>query len=433
VAARAGKMRRIESLDEAVELFSPGVLIVLHSACAEPRFLAAELARIGGRLDNALVHTLMPMGASPYAASSRTGHLQVSTFFPGKGLRGAVNKGQAGLIRLPLSAIPGQFATGRLACGVLLLQVSPPNEQGVMSLGIAVDYMQEALKQNPVVVAEINPAMPFTCGDTLILSDQIDYIVMAKEPPQPVLPAKGDEIERRIAANIAGLIGHGAVLQAGIGALPDLVLGQLGHLRDLGVHSGIMTEAFVPLLEKGAVTNLSKRDFPGVCVTTMAAGTQPFYDFLHRNPAIEFHPCSLTHAFDTLARIDGLIAINSVLQIDLYGRANAERIDGRIISGPGGLPDFARGAAASKGGASILALRSTAKDGLSSNIVCELDAADPVTVTADHIDFVVTEHGVACLTGVSPARRAEALIAIAHPDFRPQLRQSPSKAGGAAS
>jgi 4-hydroxybutyrate CoA-transferase len=426
-------MRQIATLDEVEELFRPGVSIVLHSACAEPKFLAAELARIADRLDGVKLYTLMPMGDAPYAKAARKGHLDVSTFFPGKGLREGVNKGQAALIRLPLSAIPCEFAANRRTCDVLLLQVSPPDERGWMSLGLSVDYMRAALSQNPLVVAEINPAMPATCGDTMIRESQISYCVQAKEPPQSIAPSEGDDIERRIAHNIAGLIGNGAVIQAGIGALPDLVLGQLGHLRDLGVHSGIMTEAFIPLLEKGAVTNATKGEFRGKCVTTMAAGRQPFYDFLNRNHEIEFHPCSLTHSFETLSRIEGLTAINSVLQIDLAGQANAERIDGRTISGPGGLPDFAKGASASKNGASILALRSTAKSGQRSNILCELCADDPVTVAADHIDYVVTEHGVARLKGLGPDKRAQALIAIAHPDFRAALRRRAPSLQGAVS
>lgn len=419
----SGTMRHVTDLAEAFAVIPAGSTIVLQSACAEPLLLSRQLADGAEAVAGSRVFALMPMGDSPYAEEGPAQHLSITAFFPGKGLREAINGGRARVRRCALSEIPKFFSSGDIKADLLLLQLSPPAEDGSMSLGISVDYMRSVLQQDPVVVAEINPSMPRTCGDTLVHADEVDFVLEAKSAPQAVAPATPDDADHRIAEHVAGLIPSGAVLQCGIGALPDLVLGKLTHLRNLGVHSGIITDALVPLIEQGVVTNGSKKAFRGRSITTMAAGTQAFYDYLDRNEAVEFHPCSLTHSFDVLACIDGLCAINSVLQIDLRGNANAEQAGGRIISAPGGLPDFARGASAAPGGVSILALRATARNGRSS-IVPVLAPGVPVTVGAGHIDYVVTEYGVARLRGKGADQVARELISVAHPDFRKDLRRA---------
>ncbi|OYO26334.1 acetyl-CoA hydrolase/transferase family protein [Janthinobacterium sp. PC23-8] len=400
-----------------------GKSIVIHSACAEPKRLASELAASAPFMDGVLVHTLMPMGDSPYAAPAPARHLHLNTFFPGRGLREAFNAGRVTAQRHALSAIPNLFAQRRCAVDLLLLQVSPPDAAGYVSLGVSVDYMHAALRRQPRVIAEVNPAMPHTCGDTRVHVDAIDWFVDAIEAPQTVLAAAGDTVDGRIAEHVASLLRDGAVLQIGIGALPDMVLAKVGHLRHLGLHSGIVTAAVRPLIESGVIDNSSKRERQGVSVATMAAGTQDFYDFLNCNAAVEFHPCSLTHDRAVLARIEGFCAINSVLQVDLSGRANAEQVQGRKIALPGGLPDFAAGATEAKRGLSILALRSSFRNGQHSNIVASLGAGTPVTVGAEHIDYVVTEYGIAPIRGTPPKARARGLIAIAHPDCREALER----------
>lgn len=401
----------------------PGASVVLHSACAEPRFLSGELARIAHDLEGVRVYTMMSMEDAPYAAPELAGHLAVHTFFPGRALRQAVNAGRASIVRAPLSAIPGLFRNGTLRAEVLLLQVSPPDQDGRMSLGISVDYMPAVLELNPLVVAEINSAMPRTCGTGQIHLDQVDYFVEVETPVQTLAAAAPDRVDTLIAWRVAELIGNGSVIQAGIGTIPDLVLANLGHLIDLGIHTGIITDAMVPLIEQGAVTNATKKSFAAKSVTTMAAGTRQLYDFLDDNPDIEFHPCAVTHDADLLAGIDGLCAINSALQIDLTGRATAEYIDGRAISSVGGLRDFTRGASRAKGGRSIIGLRSASRDGRHSNILASLPDAAPVTVGASDIGFVVTEYGVARIQGLGAEARARALVGIAHPDHRADLRK----------
>ena len=415
-----------------MRLLDPGALLaslperstlVLHSACAEPARLARELAAHAASMRGANLVTLMPMGLAPYGEPGPAAQLDVSTFFPGKGLRAAMNAGRVRALRHRLSAIAGLFDSGAMRADVVLLQVSAPDDTGHVSLGISVDYMRAVLAQAPLVIAEINPRMPRTCGDTRLALSQIDWFVDAVEAPQEVAPALADAIDAQIARNVATLVRDGAVLQVGIVSLPDGVMGQLAHLKHLGLNTGIVTDPVRALIETGVIDNSTKRHFPGVGVTTMAAGTQSFYDFLDGNRAIEFHPCSLTHDAALLADIDGLCAINSALQVDLAGNVNAERVDGRTISLPGGLPDFAAGARRARAGMSIIALRSSYGKQGTSNIVPRLDSGTPPTVGAGDVDFVVTEYGVAALRGLSARQRAAALIALARPEHREALER----------
>lgn len=415
-------MKRLDDPGSLFASFAAGTTLVLHSGFAEPRGLARMLAEHAGAMRGVRVVSLMPMGDAPYGEPGPAAHLELYTFFPGKGLRAALSAGRARALRHPLSAIPRLFDQGEWRADVLLLQVSSPDETGHVSLGISVDYMRAVLAQRPLVIAEINPCMPRTCGDTLLPVAEIDWFVDATEGPQDMPATPADAVDEQIARNVAGLVCDGAVLQLGIGSLPDRVAASLGHLRRLGVHGGIITDAVRLLIESGALDNSTKRIRPGVCVTTMAGGSQSFYDFLHRNAAIEFHPCSMTHDAQVLAGLDGLCAINSVLQVDLHGHANAETAGGRRIALPGGLPDFATGARRAKGGISILALRSTAGKQADSSIVARLDG--PVTVGPDQVDYVVTEYGVAALHGGSPAARSAGLVAVAHPDHREALARA---------
>lgn len=413
----------LESFSQVAGLLRPGSTIVLHSACAEPIGLSKMLADAALSLRDVTVLTLMPMGAAPYASPTFKDHLKVLTFFPGKGLRIAVNNGDARIIRVPLSEIPSQFSSGKVRANILFLQVSLPDEEGMVSLGVSVDYMPAVLAQKPLIVAEMSPGMPHTLGTCRLPLSDIDYVVTSGYGPQTVTPAEPDETDRRVALNVAALIDDGDVLQVGIGALPDRVLGELGHLKDLGIHSGIITDALRPLIEKGIVTNATKKSFQGMTVATMAAGTQSFYDFLNQNQTISFHPCTMTHNHQLLAGIEHLCAVNSVLQVDLAGNVNAETIGGKTVSAPGGLPDFAKGASYSPGGKSIMTLRAASKDGKQSNIVPKLLPTSPVTVEGAHVDYVVTEFGSAHIRGLTDEMRAKAIISIAHPDFRQDLEK----------
>ena len=421
-------MQQLTHPGALLESLPAGSTVVLHSGFAAPRGLARALAQHASAMPRVRLLAMMPMGHAPYAEPEPAEHLELYTFFPGKGLRAALDAGRARALRHPLSAIPGLFDGGAWRADVLLLQVSPPDATGQVSLGLSVDYMRAVLAQRPRVVAEINPRMPRTCGDTLLPVSAIDAFIEATDGPQEMAAAPADAVDAQIAHHVASLVRDGAVLQVGIGSLPDRVLGNLGHLRRLGLHSGIVTDAVRPLIESGALDNSTKRRHAGVSISAMAGGTQSFYDFLHCNPAIEFHPCSHTHAATTLAGIDGLCAINSVLQVDLNGRANAETAGGRRIALPGGLPDFATGARRAKGGLSILALRSTAGKSGASSIVARL--GETISLEADQVDYVVTEYGIAPLHAGNLQARAAALIAVAHPDHREALARALAQAQG---
>ena len=400
-----------------------GTQLVLHSGCAEPERLAGALTEAAPQMKGARLFTLMPMGPTPYAAERRAAGLQTSTFFPGTGLRAAINAGLAQPLRQPLSQIPGMFEAGAIRADVLLLQLSPPDADGNFSLGVSVDYMQSVLAQSPMVIAEINPHMPRTRGDTLVRASQVQWYVEGSARLRAVHGIAADPVDQTIAANVASLVGDAAVLQIGIGALPDRVLSQFGHLRHLGIHTGVFTDAMRPLIESGVIDNSRKSAFRGVSLATMAAGTQRLYDFLHENPAVEFHPCGFTHDRAVLASVQNLTAINSALQVDLAGNVNAELVRGRRVSMPGGLPDFAAGASRAEGGKSIIALRATHGAGGESNIVVGFPT-EACTVPASDVDFVVTEHGVADLRQRSRVVRAGALIGVAHPSHREALERA---------
>lgn len=365
------------------------------------------------------MYTLLSMGDAPYAyAEPCTATLK--TFFPGPGLRRALNAGRVQPLRYPLSRIPELFDRHDLSADMVFLQVSTPDPDGYVSLGVSVDYMPAVLRQRPVVIAEINPRMPRTCGDSRFPMSDIDWYIESDRLPGTSSSPEPDAIDAKVAENVASLIGDGSVLQVGIGTLPQLVLGRLHHLKHLGYHGGLISDAVRPLIEFGILDNSRKKHFPGVSVSSMAVGSHGFYEFLDGNEAIAFHPCDVTNSRTLVAGMDQFAAINSALQVDLAGHANAERVNGRIVALPGGLPDFATAATRSKNGLSIIAIRSSFGDGRFSNVVVSC-RADERTLDPDDITHVVTEYGVAPVKDVDPVARAHGLISVAHPKFRDEL------------
>ncbi len=362
-------MKHLAHFGHLRNLLKPGATMVLHSGCAEPILLSRLVARHAADLRGIRLLTMMPMGEAPYGEEVSASLLDVVTFMPGKGLRSALTAGRVTSLRHPISHIPTLFASGQVHADVLMLQVSPPDDSGHVSLGICVDYMLAVLAQSPLIVAEINPRMPRTCGETLLHVSRVGWYVDGVEGPQEMLPVAADEVDQTIASNVAGLVRDGAVIQLGIGSLPDCVMTKLRHLKHLGLHTGIVTDGVRELIESGVIDNSTKTVKPGVGITTMAGGTQSFYDYLDGNKAIEFYPCNFTHGAQVLPQIDGLCAINSALQVDLAGNVNAEEIGDRKISLPGGLPDFSAGAVNARGGLSIVAIRSTFGKSRISNIV----------------------------------------------------------------
>jgi len=412
-------MRPLTHLGDLLGTLPAGEGITLHSGAAHPTVLAGQLAEAAGALGGRRVHALMPCGPVPYADAPARDHLDIATFLPGAGLRAAMDAGRVQAWRKPLSTAPGLFARGACPAGAVLLRIAPPDEAGRASLGVAVDYMPAAIRAARLVVAEIDPAMPRVAGPGWLDAGRIDACVEAAGGPHEMPPAQADAVDDAIAGHVVSLLGDGAVLQLGVGSLADRILSRLGHLRHLGLHTGIIGGGAQALIEQGVIDNSTKEVLPGVSVATMALGSAAFYAFLDRNPAIELHPCSLTHGGPTLRRLSRLHAINSALQVDLHGRVNAEWAGARRVSLPGGLADFARAAASLPNGRSIVALRACGRGGASA-IVPEL-ATQPCSLAQQEVDCYVTEYGVASVRGASPEERRKALVAIAHPEHRDAL------------
>ncbi len=326
---------------------------------------------------------------------------------------------------------------GPLAIDVALIQVSPPDEKGRVTLGASTSMAFPVAKGARRVVAEVNAQAPQTCGPCALAVSEIDYLVRVSAPLVPYREIKIGEAEKRIAEFVADLIPDGATIQFGIGNLPSAILQSLRGKRDLGVHSGMLSDALVDLVEAGAVNGRRKRLFPGKIITGELIGTERLFRFAHRNPLVEMHPASVSHNARLIGAIDNFVSINSVIEVDLSGQINAEAIGPIQISGVGGAHDFVSAAFFSKGGRSFTVLTSTAGGGKISRIVPRIAAEAAVTIPRYLVDWVVTEFGVASLRGKTLPQRAEALIRIAHPDYRDALdeefikMQSRSKAGRA--
>ncbi|GAB3771110.1 acetyl-CoA hydrolase/transferase C-terminal domain-containing protein [Ramlibacter monticola] len=416
-------MKPLATLAELIARLPADRGIVLHSAAAHPTVLARKLAEEAEALRGRRVYTLMPLGLVPYAEPPARDALEIATFLPGAGLRAALDAGRVTPLRQPLSTVPDGFARGDYPVGAVLLRVSPPDAGGRVSLGVSVDYMKAAVEAAPLVIAEIDPRMPVVQGDAWIPASRIAAWVDAVDAPHAVKPQPADAIEEAIASHVASLVEDGAVLQLGVGSLPDQVLGRLGHLRHLGLHTGIVADSARPLIERGVIDNSTKEVFAGASIATMALGSAEFYAWLDRNAAVELHPCTVTHSGGLLRRLTRLCAINSALQVDLQGRVNAEWAGRRRIAVPGGLPDFARAASSLEGGRSIIALRSTDRSS-ASTILDSLPAEVPASLEPHEVDFFVTEHGVAAVRGCPPAERRKAMAAIAHPAHREALARA---------
>ncbi|WP_431304824.1 acetyl-CoA hydrolase/transferase family protein [Sediminicoccus sp. BL-A-41-H5] len=313
------------------------------------------------------------------------------------------------------------IATGQIRCDVALLLLPPADAAGTHSLGPCVDYMDAAVARARTVIAEVSPHVPDTGGHARIPTARLDAVWQSDRTPCLLPRAAPNAVERAIGAHVAALIPDGATIQTGLGALPEAVLAALLHHRDLGLHSGILGDGAMALMQAGVMTNALKPLDPGISVTTTLVGSAELLRFAHRNPAIALKPSRHTHNEVVLAQLPCLFAINAAAEVDLTGQVNAERIGANVIGGVGGQADFARAAARSPGGASIIALPATASDG-SSRIVARLSG--PVTTPRSDVDVVVTEHGVADLRGASERERTRRILAIAAPSAREVLERA---------
>ena len=415
--------KRIVSPDEAVAVIQKGQRVFISSGCAVPQSLVAALARRGPELaDNPVIH-LMTLGVAPYAEPGLSHQFRHNAFFIGPNVRGAVAEGRADYTPIFLSEIPRLFRHGRMPLDVALIQVSPPDQHGFCSYGVSVDVVKSAAESARLVIAEINPNMPRTLGDSFIPLSEIDRVVLTNNPILETQADTPDEVARRIGHHVAQLVEDGSTIQTGIGTIPDAVLASLTGKKDLGVHTEMFSDGLVDLVEQGVVTGKRKTIHTGKIVASFVMGTQRLYDFIDDNPLIEFHPTEYVNDPFRISRHDRMVAINAALQVDITGQVCADSLGTYFYSGIGGQIDFVRGAARSVGGKPIIALPSTASKGSISRIVSTLTPGAGVVTTRGDVHYIVTEYGVADLHGRSIRERALALIHIAHPDFREALME----------
>ncbi len=394
--------------------------IFIHGACATPApLLEALCARKD--LENVKLYHLHTSGPAPFAAAGRENEFRSVSLFTGAPLRTAIAEHRADFVPIFLSDIPGLFLSGSVKLDVAVLQVSPPDRHGLCSLGTSCDAAKAAAETARLVIAEINEQMPRTHGNNVLPFERIHAFVATDRPLFEHHLGPESAIEARIGEIIADLVEDGSTLQMGIGGIPDAVLSRLHNKRDLGIHTEMFSDRVVDLVESGAVTNRNKTVGSGRIVTSFVNGTRRLFDFVHDNPLVSFYPCDWTNDTSVIRKNPKVVAINSALQIDLTGQVCADSIGHRIYSGIGGQMDFIRGAALSRGGKPIIALPSTAARGTLSRLVVALNPGAGVVTTRGHVHWIVTEYGAVNLHGKSLRERAEALISIAHPDFRAEL------------
>jgi 4-hydroxybutyrate CoA-transferase len=414
---------RAVSAAEVVAHIQSGDRVFVHGASATPTPLLEALAARHD-LEGVQLYHLHLAGPAPYADRACAGRLVPHSLFTGPALRTPIAEGRAEFIPVFLSDIPALFSTGRLPLDVALLQLSPPDAHGHCTLGPSVDAALAAAQSARTVLAEVNARLPRTSGNTVVPFDRVTACTATDRPLATHAPAAASAESARIGELVAGLVEDGATLQLGIGAIPDAVLARLADKLALGVHTEMFTDALIPLLEAGVVTNEHKAIHRGRTVTSFVTGTARLFDFVHDNQLVEFHPCDRTNDTSLIAMNPKVVAINSAIEIDLTGQVCADSFGHRIHSGIGGQMDFIRGAARSAGGKPVIALPSTAADGAVSRIVPELRPGAGVVTTRGHVHWVVTEHGAVNLHGLTLRQRADALIGIAHPDARGELRRA---------
>lgn len=414
---------RITTAEQAVTSIKSGDRVVAGHATGSPEtLLAAMTANSGSYRDVEIVH-MVSMGESAYCRPEHQGSFRHHSLFAGGATRNLISTGQAEYTPCFFKDIPGLFRDGHLPVDVALITVSPPDKSGNVSLGVSVDYTLQAARSARIVIAEVTPMMPVTLGASFLHVSDIDHFVETRRPVITMEPPVVGDIERAIGANVAELIQDGDCLQLGIGAIPDATLTFLGGKKDLGVHSEMISDGVMHLVEKGVITGRKKNFHPSKIIITFAMGTPRFYEWLDRNTMIEAHPVDYTNDPFIIAKNDAMVSINSAISVDLLGQVAADTLGTRQFSGVGGQVDFVRGARGSKGGRSIIAMPSTAARGKVSRIVPALVQGQAVTTSRNDVDYIVTEHGIAALRGKTVRQRAEALIGIADPGFRESLHQ----------
>ncbi|SNR82739.1 acetyl-CoA hydrolase [Haloechinothrix alba] len=409
---------------ELARYVRPGDTVAWGQACAEPTSLTQLLMR--QRADIGRFRCFLGIPVSDTVRPEHADHVSFVSYTASGSNRALYDAGTLDIVPCHYSVLPRLLCAGPLRADVALLQLAPTGRPGIYSLGAGDDYLSAAIDTARVVLAEVNEQAPCTAGSREVHEDELDLVVHTSREPAYAEPSSPGETARRVAHEVASIVPDGATLQCGVGALPDAVLAELGDRTDLGIHTGLLSDAAADLMAAGVVTNARKSLDRGRTVAGMLMGSRRVAEFADTNPAITLRETGYTHDPGVLAALDGLVAINTALEVDLTGQTNAEEVGGSYVGAVGGAVDFLRGAARARGGLPVVALPATA--GERSRIVARLGG--PVTTPRCDAGVVVTEYGVADLRGVPLAERVERMLAIAHPDHRQALAEAAESSGG---
>jgi len=415
--------------EEAIGQVRNGDFIIVPTGVGEPPALLTALSAERRRFQDVKVAQILALRKYGYIDPETVDHIRHVALFYGGATRPGGQEGWIDFLPNYFSEIPAMISRRQIPADVVFSMASPMDEHGYFSLSLGPDYTMAAVAMARAVVLEVNPNVPFTNGNCHVHISQVAALVESEEPVLEVGLPKIGPVQEAIGKHVADLIDDGSTLQIGYGGIPDAVVMQLTHKHDLGIHTEMIGDGILTLLESGAVTNRKKNYLPGKMVATFALGSQKLYRFMHRNPMLEMHPVDYTNDPWLASRNDNLVAINATLQIDLLGQCGSESLGAQPYSGTGGQADFVRAANRSQGGKAFIVLPSTAKGDSISRIVPALASGTHLTTSKNDVNYVVTEFGVAQLRGKSAKQRAQELIGIAHPDFRAELSEAARRQG----
>ena len=413
---------KLMAAEDAVELIKRGSRVFIGTGCGEPQHLIRSLVE-NDQLQDIMIYQMLSHTLAEYVDNpSFLRRFSLKLFFISQDMRKAAFEGKIDYLPMYLSQIPRYFSSQRIGLDVALVQVAPPDRFGYCSLGVSVDITRSGMENAKIVIAQVNPRMPRTWGDSFVHVDELDFLVWHEEPLVESVPnVKDNEVAQRIGFYVNQLVDDGATLQVGFGQLPFAILGHLHDKKDLGIHTQMITDGFIPLLEKRVVTNKKKTLLPGRVVASLCMGSEKLYQYVDNNPVFYFRSSEFVNDPTVIARNDNLVSISSALEVDLTGQVCSDSTGYLFYSGIGDQVDFLRGSAMSKGGFSIIALPSTAQNGKVSRIVPHLSEGAGVATTRGDVNFIITEYGIAELQGKGIYQRVMELAQIAHPRFRDDL------------
>jgi len=420
------QQKRMSAAD-AIRVVKNGDTIVVPTAVGEPPSLLTALSEARRDFRGVTVSQILPVRKYDYFDPETVDHIRHTAYFFSGASRPGGQQGWIDFIPAYFSELPSLINANLTPSDVVFTMVSPMDEHGYFSLSLATDYTMAAIAKARAVVLEVNPNVPFAFGNCHIHISQVAALTESSDPILEVGLPKIGPVQEAIGKYVADMIPDGATLQIGYGGIPDAVVMQLTQKHDLGIHTEMVGDGIMTLVEAGVVTNNKKNYGRGKILATFALGSKKLYQFMNRNPALEMHPVDYTNDPYLAGQNDNLHAINATMQIDFMGQCGSESLGSAPYSGTGGQTDFVRAANRSNGGKSFIVLPSTAKDDTISRIVPTLSAGTHVTTSKNDINYVVTEFGVAQLRGKTAKQRTEALIGIAHPDFRGELREAAKK------